>query len=331
MQKWQVAETLKLGHRNSAMTKVSEPTTKQNAIVLCCTESWLPLAAATLYFCNKQKAAEIADFFVLTYSVSPAQQQQFNQYLAKHNIHCQIIFVDPATGLKQIKSGRFSTATLLRLTLDTIIPKTYRRVLYMDCDVLPLKPLNELFDVEMNDKPIAAVEDYVSLRGPINMISDHPRKIGMQANSRYFNAGVILFDWPKTLREGYLSKATDIIVQAQNTSRNLPFLDQDVLNLSFENNWHILPSRFNLMTFMLGLTQGQPVLRHFNSKNKPWGKTWIPGIGKYKMTYQACLENSPYSKKTFAKFSNMSPSETIEFLVRRLFIALHLRQTSHMK
>ncbi len=301
---------------------------KKFAVVLCCNQAWLPMAAATFRFCQQKQVSEIADFFLITHDVGEAELKTFQAFINQHKIRVDIHNVDPSTALKQIKAGRFSTATLLRLMLDTIIPNTYQRLLYLDCDILPLAPLNDLFAFNMNNKPIAAVEDYVSLPGWARLVSDHPRNIGMRPESRYFNAGVILFDWPKTLEERWLQKARQIIAEAQNTNRKLPFLDQDVLNLSFENNWQAMPSRFNLMTFMLGHSKGTPVLRHFNSKNKPWGNTWIPQISAYKNFYISCFENSPYSKNVFAQFSTISLGEIFEYVVRRLFIMLGLRQTS---
>ena len=308
------------------MTKRED--SKKFAVVLCCNAAWLPMAAATFRFCQKQQVAEIADFFLITHDVVEAELKTFQTFIDQHKIRVNINVVEPNAALKQIKAGRYSTATLLRLMLDGIIPKTYQRLLYLDCDILPLAPLNELFGFNMRNKPIAAVEDYVSLPGLMRLVSDHPRKIGLQPQSRYFNAGVILFDWPKTLENGSLRKATEIIVQAQNSNRNLPFLDQDALNLSFENNWQEMPSKFNLMTFMLGRSKGKPVLRHFNSKNKPWGKTWIPQISEYKKFYIDCFENSPYSKNVFAQFSTISMSEIFEYSVHFLFIKLGLRRTS---
>ncbi len=298
---------------------------KKFAVVLCCNQAWLPMAAATFRFCQQQQVSEIADFFLITHDVGEAELKTFQAFINQHKIRVDIHNVDPSTALKQIKAGRFSTATLLRLMLDTIIPNTYQRLLYLDCDILPLAPLNDVFSFNMNNKPIAAVEDYVSLPGWARLVSDHPRNIGMRPESRYFNAGVILFDWPKTLEERWLHKARQIIAEAQNTNRKLPFLDQDVLNLSFENNWQAMPSRFNLMTFMLGHSKGTPVLRHFNSKHKPWGKTWIPGLAKSKMEYLGVFSGTSYSTTCKSKFRRISLPEIGEYLVRRMAVRFGLR------
>lgn len=301
---------------------------KKFAVVLCCNTAWLPMAAATFRFCQQQQVAEIADFYLIVHGITETDLETFEAFTDQHKITVDINVVDPSTALKQIEAGRFSTATLLRLMLDSIIPKNYQRLLYIDCDVLVLAPLKELFEINLNDKPIAAVEDYVSLSGLMNLFSDHPRKIGMRPESRYFNAGVILFDWPMTLQEGYLRKATEIIVQAQNTNRNLPFLDQDVLNLSFESNWQALPSRYNLMTFMLGYNKDKPVLRHFNSRNKPWGKTWIPHISDYKKFYTEVFANTAYVSIVENHFTIFSMQEIFEYLLRKFALSTKLRRVN---
>ena len=300
--------------------------TKKNAIVVCCTASWLPLAAATLHFCTQKGAVEIADFFVITYDITPTDSSKFHEFAAQSKFTANVHNIHPDNELRNINARRFSTATLLRLTLDAIIPKSYERVLYMDCDVLPLRPLNELFELNMNGKTIAAVEDYVSLPGVMNRLSDHPREIGMQVGSRYFNAGVILFDWPKILHNENLKRAAQIIMQAEKSGQNLPFLDQDVLNLEFENNWHPLPRKFNLMTFMEGRSNDEPVLRHFNSRNKPWGKTWIPGLGKYKRNFVEVFSGTTYASIVSDKFSRISLPEIQEYIIRKFAIDAGFRR-----
>ena len=307
------------------MTSAQKPIRKKNAIVVCCTPGWLPLAAATLNFCAIHGAKEIADFFVMTFGTREAEPKEFNQFLTDKHIEAEVHVVDLTKELKQVKSGRFSTATLLRLTLNKFIPKSYDRVLYLDCDVLPLAPLDELFATNMHGKPIAAVEDYVSLSGPMTMFKDHPREIGMKPQSRYFNAGIILFNWPQVLTNGHLEKALTTIVAAQNNNRNLPFLDQDVLNLEFENNWHALPSKYNLMTFMLPYNSDQPIFRHFNSRNKPWGKTWIPEISDYKKFYIEVFSDSSYASIAKKNFVAFSVFEIHEYFMRKFALFSKLR------
>lgn len=138
--------------------------------------------------------------------------------------------------------GDFPThATWARMFLPELLPERIDRVLYLDGDVLANGDYTTLFERALNGCPMAAVEDCVP--------RSHKQKIGLPANTRYVNAGVLLFDmtcWRKTYDpnwpEHYLAGTL-----------RYPMADQDVINLMFQGGCTYLPLQYNYTSWYRAL------------------------------------------------------------------------------
>ena len=62
-------------------------------------------------------------------------------------------------GSVHITHSDLSIATYYRLLLPTLLDKAIDRVLYLDCDVIVLKDISELFKVNLDGFGVAAVKD----------------------------------------------------------------------------------------------------------------------------------------------------------------------------
>lgn len=133
------------------------------------------------------------------------------------------------------------------------------RVIYMDCDMVVTGSLDDLFDLDLQGHPLAAVRDHGGRE---------------YYHQDIFNAGFLVIDnayWKKEKMSRRLIDMTnewhDKVVQA----------DQSILNMMFENNWLELPFGDNYIVIHDHLTDyrlpnGQPYPRviHYLSHRKPW-------------------------------------------------------------
>ena len=133
------------------------------------------------------------------------------------------------------------------------------RVIYMDCDMVVTGPLDELFSLDLEGHPIAAVRD-------------HGGRVFY--NREIFNAGFLVIDnayWKAKQMSQYLIEMTnkwhDKVDQA----------DQSILNMVFENNWLELPFDFNhvvlhshFTSYQIPNGQSYPKVIHYLSHRKPW-------------------------------------------------------------
>jgi lipopolysaccharide biosynthesis glycosyltransferase len=315
---------------NAKSKPVQPPKTKSNAIALCCTAGWIPLAAITLLSCTQQGAAAIADFYVLVTDANVEQKAQFASFCRQHGFSAKLIDATLPPSLAKLPTQRFSPAALLRLTLDRFLPQHYERVLYLDCDILAMSPVQEIFAAPLVGKSLGAVEDYESLPGPLRLISDHPRQIGLAPGERYFNSGVLLFDWPRTLRLNLLPAcvAQMSATQEKGTAQRLP--DQDVLNLAFRGEWQNLPVRFNLMAFFVDYFPQHPVFRHFTTRYKPWLKIWLPGLTPYHAYYRDAFAQSPWPGFAAPRFQRAAVMESLGSSLRKVDFISRRRYARHL-
>lgn len=139
------------------------------------------------------------------------------------------------------KGAASSIVTYYRIFITSIIKdETIDRVLYLDCDIVVNSSLEELFNLNFEKWPIAAVRDVLY---PMNDL--HRHNIGLGYQDKYFNAGVILINLKMWRLNNYEKELIDYCLQDKLGF----FADQDALNAIFRDNWlELAPywNRFNL-------------------------------------------------------------------------------------
>ena len=127
---------------------------------------------------------------------------------------------------------------LLWTLLFSKLFQNYRRMLYLDCDIIVTGDVGELFDVDLEGKSAAGVED-VGFRWlaytkraifldnkPYNVLNYCTDVLGIKDPGGYVNAGVLLFDLEKCRQKVSFRDVVETL-----HSRNFFYNDQDVLNI----------------------------------------------------------------------------------------------------
>lgn len=308
-----------------------KPAPKRNAVVTCVTPNWLHFACFTLLSCAQQGAAETSDFFILTNKARPEEIATAQGYLKQRGVEAQILNLELTGFLKVIHESGVNAGVLLRLTLDQALPSHYARVLYLDSDILAVAPLAAPMEADLKGKALGAVEDWHSMPGPLRAFQDHPRTLGFAPGDRYFNAGVLLLDWQKTLKGRLITRAVEIWQEAQEKRGGLFFVDQDALNLAFHGNWQPLPVGMNASSVLVDYFLKGNVLRHFSAHCKPWAQYWMPGLAGYKAQYKAMAEGSPWPDFKVPAFSAIDVKELAGLCVRRMDFITRARYRAHVR
>jgi lipopolysaccharide biosynthesis glycosyltransferase len=146
----------------------------------------------------------------------------------------------------------------LKLFIPGSLPAKFEKCLYIDCDTYLNDNLDEVFKIDFNTQ-IAAVKK--------NTNSIHIFK-GEQ--SKYFNAGVLLFNLKLISKTQLMDKARTILLEYP----DLPFQDQDVLNIIYKDSWSELPESYNYFpwNFMNSTKYKSEDIKiiHFIGPIKPW-------------------------------------------------------------
>lgn len=173
------------------------------------------------------------------------------------NASVRFVSID-ADRLKEFPArDRFPVSVYYRLFLGTALPDL-DKVLFLDVDISARGDIGELYDIDLGDKIVAAVED----GGQLSFISRLKRGMEIAVAAKYFNSGVLLISLNKWRLARIEERVFDIVKEYKD---RMFCYDQDVLNKIFSEDVLWLPRRFNSLTADEGV-----VLRHFYLGCKPW-------------------------------------------------------------
>lgn len=174
--------------------------------------------------------------------------------------------------LNQIRSDapqRLHRSVLLRVLLPAYVPQNVERLVYMDADMICLRPLDELFRLELGDNAVAAVSIHSGKNSAALKLS----------SGRYFNAGLLVMAVPVWRSRELTQRVVDYY---QRHSENLPLLEQDALNAVLDGEFTELDECFNFLVEVNNpLTIKYPetaAVLHCVNEAKAWTKGCMPQI-----------------------------------------------------
>lgn len=128
-------------------------------------------------------------------------------------------------------------ATFYRLAIPEVLPTDIDKALYLDGDMIVEQDLKELWDTDLKDNLVAAVEDEESYT--------HSKRLNLPGN--YFNAGVLLLNL-RSLRKGNL--LNDSVTYLEKNRRRIFYQDQDILNALLSDKCIFVSLKWNVNTGM---------------------------------------------------------------------------------
>lgn len=170
-----------------------------------------------------------------------------------------------------------------RLFLPNIISDE-ERAIYMDIDMIVNKPLEEVYEADLENFSIGAIPDGVKDQ------KLSKRRLKFSEEKIYFNAGLMLMDLKKLRKNGMMNT---VIEYCANPDMELKLNEQDGLNIIFENDFKELPQIWNCTHGVLEekkYSLNEIGIIHYTGEIKPWD----------------CRDHSPF-KNEYWKYLNMTP------------------------
>lgn len=150
---------------------------------------------------------------------------------------------------------QISLSSYGRLFIGSMLSDDIVKCLYLDCDMILCNKLDSLWDFDMNGHTIAAVQDTVN--------ADTKENVGLHAQERYFNAGLLLIDLEKWRRSSAEAKCMRFIADHNGS---VTHHDQGVLNGIFHNDVSFLPLKYNVMTIQYSMNRRQ-IMKYFHEES----------------------------------------------------------------
>lgn len=228
----------------------------KQSIVLATDNSYLVQAETTI----KSILVHNTDvcIYVLNSDIAPEWFKLLNAKLRNVNSEVISIHVDQNMFNSYKTGDLINYTTFFRYLIPDLV--TSDRSLYLDCDLLVTGDLSELFYMDMEEKPVAAVAS----------------PYAWESNPYGFNAGVLLIDNELWRKNSYISKLIQLTEEKQ---AEVAMADQSILNIFFQHNWKEIDSTYN---YLVGLDYNYraaelsrletslPKITHFAGTHKPW-------------------------------------------------------------
>lgn len=228
-------------------------------IFLSSDNNYAPFVATTIAsICDNTKS--FCDFYVLDGGITEENKEKIKSLKSNFkNFDIEFITINFEKEFNFIKyknlCSHVSATTYYRFLAPSILPDC-PKILYLDVDIIALGDIVLLYNQDIGEFPLGAVQDFYS-----DDILSVKKRMNMNLNSPYFNAGVLLMDTIKWKKFDLTDKLFETYMKYENM---LTLADQDVLNKYFENNYYVLDTKYNVMEF-----NDEIVLRHFGGAIKP--------------------------------------------------------------
>lgn len=206
---------------------------------------WIMGVSMISLFENNRDMANL-DVYLLGDNVSEDNIRILQDLAKPYDREVVVINVPCLNIPESLVQGRWPKSAFTRMFSGVLMPQEIKRVLYLDCDTIVTGSIKELENHDLRGYAIASVKDCVS--------SLYKKKIGIDKQDDYVNAGVLLMDLEKmraldipAMMEAFISKYKPLINYA----------DQDVLNGMFKGKFGILSPQYDVMTQMCAYTYPQ--------------------------------------------------------------------------
>ena len=203
---------------------------------------------------------------ILYTSITEENQEKIKKY-EKENVNIE--FVDLNYHINKIKNklytrDYYSVTTYFRLFIPNLYPQ-YNKALYLDCDIVLLADVAELYNIDMGDNLVAAAPDDVIQK--IEVFQEYAEKVvGVADYRNYFNAGVLLMNLDELRKFDFQEK----FLYSLEKIKFAVAQDQDYLNRLCKGRVKIISNVWDKMPISNDTDTNDLKLIHYNLAFKPW-------------------------------------------------------------
>ena len=262
-------------------------------------DNYLPYLAVTLESMY-ENASRDYDYkvYVLHSGVS---QDYYEKIMRYSKPHFELEFVDVTARLKEIAEhlhmrDYYTCTTYFRVFIASMFPQ-YDKALYLDCDIVVLGDISELYNYDLGDNliggaPCEGVNSFAVYKKYVQELD------GVNTDT-FFNAGVILMNLKAFREEGFYEQFADLLKKYKFRL----IQDEDYLNVICQDRILQLPRAWNKFPVAMDkLSREDLRIAHFGLTWKPWRYCDIP-YGEYFWEYAARTEFYDFIKNILYSYT----------------------------
>lgn len=231
-------------------------------------DGYMPFLAVTLQSLVENSSDKYYYSLKILYTnISEENKEKIKKY-ERENINIE--FVDLNYYIEEIKDklytrDYYSKTTYFRLFIPNLYPQ-YNKALYLDSDIVLLKDVADLFNIDLGDNLVGGAPDDVIQT--IEVFQGYVEKVvGVADYRNYFNAGVLLMNLDELRKYNFQEKFLYIL----GTIKFSVAQDQDYLNRLCKGRVKIIDKNWNRMPISnIDVDEKDLKLIHYNLAFKPW-------------------------------------------------------------
>lgn len=181
-----------------------------------------------------------------------------------------------------LQNRYISVETYYRFLIPEILCE-YKKVIYLDCDIICNANIENLYDIDIREHWIAGCFEPIELS--VQSYNKNFLKVG---DLSYFNAGILVFNIEKFVEFGVQQKCYNLMKEASDLNIHLLFADQDILNSICRKRVLYLEMCWNVRSYLRDGVDREPItdehrlqitksfkdsrIIHFAGAIKPWNQ-----------------------------------------------------------
>lgn len=235
-------------------------------IVASCDNNYAePLTVMLVSLLENTQAPKRFVIFIIDGGISEANKQCMKDDVLKRGARLHFLNVNSELYSKFPIKSHVSAPAYFRISIPELFHDSVGKVIYLDCDLIIKDDLQQLWDCDLDDKPVAAVENISSRTYLSSQLPQHD----------YFNSGVLIINLVYWRQHDCSNEIRHFKVEhPERISTN----DQCALNGVFKGQWKRLLLRWNHQS---GLYRSSKQVKRFKMSGEYQQAIWNPGIIHY--------------------------------------------------
>ena len=271
-------------------------------IVFSADDNYCPfLAVALSSIIDNASAGSFYKVYVLNTGISK------ENYVKISKFNCDVMsieFIDVASRMDKINKDKihlrdyYTKAIYYRIFIPSLFPQ-YEKILYLDCDIVLVKDVADLYDYDVKDNIFVAIHEETMTQ--YEVFGRYSEEFLGIKRERYFNSGILLINSVEYRNQKIEEKFIDFM----HTHKFEVAPDQDYLNFLCKDKIGYAEIGWNKTPFDNDFDDANLRLIHYKLNLKPWRYDGI----RYEKFFWKYASKTPYYADLIAMKENFTSDD----------------------
>jgi lipopolysaccharide biosynthesis glycosyltransferase len=256
----------------------------QSIVIVCAADNnyAMPLAVTVRSALANLKSDRKVVLFILDGGISSANREKIIRSLNSDQINIHWVKQDDSLFENLVVTRHLTVACYYRLLIADFLPQELEKAIYLDTDMVVTGDLEELWNIDIGNNYILAVQDDFQLNIGRSQGLQNYKEIGINPDNKYFNSGLLVINLQKWRSENIGQKVIEYVEKNREYVR---CEDQDGLNAILAGKWGELHPKWNQMPKIYKFPLegnnpfpedvynellNHPCVIHYTNSPKPW-------------------------------------------------------------